>query len=113
MITITVPRTGGYDKERRIQVEADEAKVVYETADPRWISVEERLPGLDQDVLIYAIGKEGNFKNCTHIVVSQRYTFHIFSGDSGVEEWLAPWPYFNLNYKVTHWMPLPEPPEEE
>ena len=44
MITVIVPRTGGYDKERRIQVEADEVRVVRETADPRWISVKEKLP---------------------------------------------------------------------
>ena len=78
---------------------------------PRWISVEERLPELDQDVLVYAVGKEDGFKDCTHITISQRYVFHIIPWDSGNEEWQAPWPYFNLNYDVTHWMPLPEPPK--
>jgi hypothetical protein len=64
---------------------------------PRWISVEERLP-----------------KRYEHVLVTTRFT------DEGE-------PYFEIAYfalrgwekeegilygKVTHWMPLPEPPEE-
>ena len=78
-----------------------------------WISVKDRLPELDQDVLVYAVGKEDGFLDTTHIVISQRCISHIFPWDQGVEEWLAPWPYFNRNYEITHWMPLPSPPEED
>ena len=78
-----------------------------------WISVKERLPELEQEVLVYAVGKESGFEDDAHIAISMRYVFHIFTWDKGVEEWQAPWDYFNRNYEVTHWMPLPEPPKEE
>lgn len=93
-------------------VDVEPANMMLEADRMRWISVKDRLPELDQDVLVYAKGKEDGFLDCTHIVISQRYTFHIFEWDKGVEEWQAPWPYFNRNYEVTHWMPLPELPKE-
>ena len=78
-----------------------------------WISVKNRLPELEQKVLIYAVGKESGFEDSTHVEVSMRFVFHILPWDTGVEEWQAPWDYFNRNYEVTHWMPLPDAPKEE
>jgi len=78
----------------------------------QWISVKDRLPELEQDVLVYAVGKGDGFTDF-HIVISKRYVFRLVSTSSGIEEWQAPWPYFNRNYEVTHWMPLPEAPKEE
>lgn len=56
-----------------------------------WISVEERLPSDDEYVLVHSI-------NGTEIGLF----FHSYFTD------------FNDNaiYDITHWMPLPEPPED-
>ena len=65
-----------------------------------WISVEDRLPEVDQETLI-------------RIPVCSR--FNIENGKYlGKGTWLGGWcdrrgP--NSAYKVTHWMPLPEPPK--
>ena len=65
---------------------------------PRWIPVEERLPGTGEIVLVY--GKRGGIYTAEH-------------------NRSARWPgsFWKLNSKShycepTHWMPLPEPPEE-
>ena len=63
----------------------------------KWISVEERLPEKDKDVLCYS-NKNGG---------------HLFFGYRGYisGEWMEGG---SLHIgDVTHWMPLPEPPEVE
>lgn len=57
---------------------------------PNWISVEERLPKKDERVLFFA--------------KDSRATMDTAYG------W---WVRASERYKVTHWMPLPEPPEED
>ena len=66
----------------------------YKAMVPRWISVEERLPEINEEVLVVAVND--------------------FDAD---EKWVSinwldkdnQWPYAI----VTHWMPLPAPPKEE
>ena len=63
---------------------------------PRWISVEERLPDHEHEVLVYTDRYGGRTEFAY-------YVRHL-------EAW-----YQNcclLIPNVTHWMPLPEPPEE-
>jgi len=64
---------------------------------PRWISVEDRLPEKDKDVLCYS-NKNGGY---------------MFFGYRGwmIEEWMEGGSLHIGN--VTHWMPLPEAPKEE
>lgn len=64
-----------------------------ETAIPRWISVEERLPGEKQRVIVRCktVGTTVGWRLWGEWMTDL--------GDGGSE--------------VTHWMPLPEPPEEE
>ena len=59
---------------------------------PRWISVEDRLPEDDVDVLT---------RRATGMNVETHCGFR--------------WDYdeYNGKWRVTHWMPLPEPPEVE
>ena len=66
---------------------------------PQWISVEKRLPEPFVSVLVYMPGErplptvhEG------YIATDGKWYAHFFSRDPG---------------EVTHWMPLPEPPEVE
>ena len=80
---------------------AEAADAIEELSKPRWISVEERLPEVEEDVLIAV-------------------TVHTKKGDARV----VTTDFFNTagqwngascswRYEVTHWMPLPQPPEEE
>lgn len=62
---------------------------------PRWISVEERLPEDDSHYLVWA------HDNGAEEVA-------LYYGDG---EWLTD-DLENITRVVTHWMPLPEPPEE-
>jgi len=69
---------------------------------PRWISIRDALPGLHEKVLFTPMCNEGA----------------IYIGElNAVGEYGAA--YFAVRcgkrktcYSVTHWMPLPEPPEE-
>ena len=79
----------------------------------RWIPCSERLPELDQEVLVYAIGKDDGFIGDAVTTISERFIFRLFPSSDGVEEWRSPWEYFDSNYEITHWMPLPEPPKGE
>lgn len=72
---------------------------------PRWISVEERLPEDNANVLVYAIG------NNEHSVIAMTSYTHNMYGFN-IEGWRAPWQYFFHEYKITHWMPLPSAPKE-
>ena len=76
---------------------------------PAWISVEERLPEFHEEVLVYAIGKEDAFTPV--MAISEIYIFKLLPFSNGAIEWRDPWDYFNKNYTVTHWMPLPKPPD--
>lgn len=67
----------------------------------RWISVEERLPEVDQPVMICAFGKsvgEGVYRG--HDGFHHVWKMYTSSGTYWDDE-------------VTHWMPLPEPYREE
>ena len=63
---------------------------------PKSISVEERLPENDAKYLVYM----------------PDYRLHEVAEYYGDGEWLAV-DFTNLTRHVSHWMPLPEPPEEE
>lgn len=80
--------------------------VSLEYAAPSWISVDERLPEYDVDVLVYAVGNNEN--SC---VVMTSYTHHMYGYN--IEGWRSPWQYFFYERKITHWMPLPEAPKED
>ena len=66
-----------------------------------WISVKDKLPDEEQKVLCFTCDEE--------IVVAD---FSHFSYDFGE---LGEWHYWGIRPPefVTHWMPLPEPPESE
>lgn len=64
---------------------------------PQWIPVKDRLPSNSNRVLVYGVYRRFEAK----IVDILRYQ----GKDYGWEEQSA--------FTVTHWMPLPEPPQEE
>lgn len=61
-----------------------------------WISVEDQLPDTDDDVLVYI-----DHKNRSP-VIEQSYWFRFQGG----VRWSG-----HADSIITHWMPLPEPPE--
>ena len=75
----------------------------YEAGKPKWIPVGERFPKLESyvysvDVLFYQYedGIHTGYVDLQTGVWKDRYSRDIYP-----------------DYKVTHWMPLPEPPKEE
>lgn len=73
---------------------------------PKWISVKDRLPEDDVDVIVYAVSNNGD---CTIVITFHTHNLYGFN----IEGWASPWQYFYRHYTITHWMPLPEPPKEE
>lgn len=80
---------------------------------PRWISVNERLPEQDQDVLLIAHGWSHRtiyIGRLHHMEATTSWLTGITSKDS---EWsISGWSYLRTP-EVTHWMEMPEPPKEE
>lgn len=65
-------------------------------AEPKWISVKERLPEDDEHYLVWC----SDNNSCE---------LALYFGDG---EWLTE-DLENITRVVTHWMPLPEPPKME
>ena len=81
------------DLDRRIRQGGDDAIAAACELLPRWISVEERLPEEDVNVLVRT-------KHGMHVAgLDEDGLWNASHGDS----WQFPEP--------THWMPLPSPPE--
>lgn len=89
------------------QINADfaERTAQLEAQVPKWISVEERLPEDNLNVLVYAIGNNEN-----SVIAMTSYTHNMYGYN--IEGWRSPWQYFFYEYKITHWMPLPPAPKE-
>ncbi len=68
-----------------------------EAAQPKWISVEERLPPRGNAVLVFVNNQNGAWPCVTTDAWDGAWI------DNADSEW----------HIVTHWMPLPEPPKEE
>lgn len=73
----------------------------------RWISVEDRLPEDDVNVLItYADIDDDQYVG----IDITNYGYAYLGGNKlDFKEWRSPFEYFGSNYKVVAWRPLPEP----
>ena len=67
-----------------------------------WVKVDENLPDFDVPVLVYV---KDIFDNKSFISIT-KYTITY----DLTNNWLG---YENSSFKITHWMPLPEPPTME
>lgn len=71
---------------------------------PKWISVEERMPPEDTEVLVYATEKIEGFGSVIAIC-EYGETTSMFGNKTGRYDWSTPWEYFHVDYKITHWLP--------
>lgn len=83
-------------------------QVMPEIEKSSWISVKERMPEAEQKVLVYAVGYAFGFEGDTVMAITCQ-SMHR----DGSMYWHSPWQYFQSDYKITHWMPLPPCPEQE
>ena len=75
----------------------------------KWVSVKDRLPEPEETVLVCAEAKENRgHRVCAVTQMVERDVFGQL-----VKRWRSPWNGFREMYEITHWMPLPEPPEED
>ena len=82
-----------------------------EEQQPRWISVKERLPEPDQDVLLIAHGWKGQLLYIGRLHHEEAETSWLTGITTMESEWsINGWSYLKTPL-VTHWMPLPELPE--
>lgn len=75
-----------------------------------WINVEDRLPELEQSVLLFddwlTVDKE-NRKDIRIGYLSEIRTSKSINGIINKLEWSGT----EFAFNITHWMPLPEPPK--
>ena len=78
-----------------------------------WISVKDRLPEPDKEVLLIAHG----WTSRTTYIGSLHHTASKKSWMTGIESKESDWQIWGWSYlkepHVTHWMPLPKPPKSE
>ena len=81
----------------------------------QWIPCEERLPEDDTDVLISYRYKEGEGDTRNIKIDITSYGTMYFGGNAvrdyaknNIKYWRPPFQYFNSNYEVIAWMPLPK-----
>lgn len=79
--------------------------------EPQWIPVTERMPEENKEVLITYRYKEGEGDTSHSDIDITTYGTMYFGGRKieGVKHWRAPFEYFESNYEVIAWMPLPTP----
>jgi hypothetical protein len=96
----------GYVKELDIRIRSggDDALAAALELMPRWIPVSERLPDHDSNVLV-AAKRDGEY-----VVKEMLFVDWSDPLDPPMPEWSDD--YGGEKFEnVTHWMPLPEPPE--
>jgi len=80
-------------------------------SEQRWIPCSERLPEEDVEVLITYRYKEGEGDTSLADIDITTYGQMYFGGNKvgNHKHWRQPFEYFESNYEVVAWMPLPEP----
>ena len=89
------------------QLQAENDRLKEEVQQMRWIPVEERLP--EENVTVLAFNADPHAEK--YVLARYRAVVHFgccwCQFDQEYDSWCA------SCWKVTHWMPLPQPPKEE
>ncbi len=72
----------------------------------QWINVEERLPQKDQKILFYVLDRDQIYAGY-YSIDSSRSTIAVPRFRENLHDWCFD------EEDITHWMPLPNPPEKE
>lgn len=70
-----------------------------------WISVKDRLPPLNKEVIVCRAGQKCSFTACRKDYGGEQHWTNAIWHDMPI------WP-IETDGDITHWMPLPEPPKE-
>jgi hypothetical protein len=106
-ITAEMFRNGCLESIEALMAEGE----IYDIEYSRWIPCSERLPEEDKEVLISYRYKEGEGDTSNVSVDITTYGQMYFGGNKvgNHKHWRAPFEYFESNYEVIAWLPLPEP----
>ena len=97
-------RTGIVFTERAMDIVKD---IIRNHMNDGWISVQDKLPEDDVDVLItYADIDDENY---TDICITTYGYAYLGGNKLDFKEWRIPFQYFRTNYKAIAWQPSPEP----
>lgn len=99
MLVELIEKTGMVENKNRCNIIAEEL-IANGVTIQRWIPVTERLPEIGGYYLVHQM----NPRYKTSFIQHARYS-------ENQEKWLGALALCSLDF-VTHWMPLPEPPEE-
>lgn len=108
----TMWQSGCWVRYRAIEQVVKEQPTV--KTEPQWIPCSERLPEEDVEVLITYRYKEGEGDTSHAYMDITTYGQMYFGGNKvgKYKHWRQPFEYFESNYEVVAWMPLPEPYRE-
>ena len=82
-------------------------KIIRKHMNDGWISVDDKLPEDDVDVLVtYADIDDEEYADITITTYGNAY---LGGNKLDFKEWRSPFEYFKSNYKVMAWQYLPEP----
>jgi hypothetical protein len=76
-----------------------------------WISVKERLPEYEVDVLLFDDWKSNDGKIYKDVRVGYLREVITRKGSDGIYN-TCEWGGTEYAFNITHWMPLPEPPKQ-
>lgn len=98
--TAIIDLLAGIDAAKRRCAQAQAENVALREKVPRWISVEDRLPEVWKN--------EGNDVLVNYMIYAPEFGADIGNYHAEAKRWLC----MAIPCTVTHWMPLPEAPEE-
>lgn len=83
----------------------------YQSATPKWISVEDRLPNYGVKVLVLGeLSRMNPSMGGAYVLISQRQDLKGTQLNKDNHRYQCDNQFMSMSY-VTHWMPLPTPPQ--